>query len=350
MSLNNTEKRVKLAEQLGVRISAPRTSAEAAVANGLAVVTLTDSDRLVLEGLASELRVDAELDPAQFVEAAHVLSRGLPASVVTAEYRLEALGSALLLQNMPIGPIGPTPSDPLSAGTHRTVLARAAAVVMSGLGHLCAFRGECDGRLIQTLVPVKQDAAHQMSTGRVDLMGHSEQAFNPTTCPDFVGLAGFRGDPNAATLLMSARTLIDALPSRTVRLLHEPVFYTTVDASFIRLGVADERRGPMAVLAGSYEDPVIRFDDDLQTTDSPDHRDALEQLRNVWRHERLAVVLGPGDMLIIDNSRIVHGRTEYYPLYDGGDRWLARLQVLKSLSVSRFARRRTSPVIELNGV
>jgi L-asparagine oxygenase len=170
------------------------------------------------------------------------------------------------------------------------------------------------------------------------------------TRPDFILLSALRGDPQAATFLMTARTIVDELPTRIVRMLSEPVFWCTVDASFVRSGVPNEPRGPFAVLAGPETDPILTFDDDLVYSESEPHREALDAVRSLWASKRSAVVLEPGDTLIIDNSRVIHGRSEYYPKFDGGDRWLVRQQVLKSLASSRFARNGISPVIEMWGV
>ncbi|MEV5837145.1 TauD/TfdA family dioxygenase [Nocardia sp. NPDC052112] len=80
-----------------------------------------------------------------------------------------------------------------------------------------------------------------------------------------------------------------------------------------------------------------------------EHTAALGAVRDLWRQARTSVVLHPGDILLMDNSRIVHGRSEFYPQYDGGDRWLARWQIAKSLAHTRFARDGESAVIEIAG-
>jgi alpha-ketoglutarate-dependent taurine dioxygenase len=41
------------------------------------------------------------------------------------------------------------------------------------------------------------------------------------------------------------------------------------------------------------------------------------------------VVLRPGEMILIDNGRAVHGRRPFKPTYSGRDRWLKRVNVAK---------------------
>ena len=50
------------------------------------------------------------------------------------------------------------------------------------------------------------------------------------------------------------------------------------------------------------------------------------------------VVLRPGDVLFIDNYRVVHGRKPFKARYDGTDRWLKRIGVTRDLRKSRAAR------------
>ncbi|MGL4304896.1 MAG: TauD/TfdA family dioxygenase [Mycobacteriaceae bacterium] len=43
------------------------------------------------------------------------------------------------------------------------------------------------------------------------------------------------------------------------------------------------------------------------------------------------IILEPGDMIIIDNHIAAHGRTHFFPYYDGKDRWLRRVFASKSI-------------------
>jgi L-asparagine oxygenase len=52
-------------------------------------------------------------------------------------------------------------------------------------------------------------------------------------------------------------------------------------------------------------------------------------------------VLEPGDVLVIDNQRCVHGRRPFRARLDGSDRWLRKATVTRDLRKS--AGRRESP-------
>ena len=47
----------------------------------------------------------------------------------------------------------------------------------------------------------------------------------------------------------------------------------------------------------------------------------------------------PGDLLIIDNTVAVHGRSPFTPRFDGTDRWLQRTFVVSDLAPSAADRR-----------
>jgi L-asparagine oxygenase len=256
----------------------------------------------------------------------------------------------LLLSGLEIGAIPPTPEDSVGASTRHTLMARQSALLLSSIVHLVGYRPECRGELVQTLVPVRRHSRRQTSTGSaVDLESHTEQCHNLSTRPDFIALGCLRGDPNASTYLLSARELQRQLTSEAVRLLRDPVFFTRVDGSFIDGGVPDEVRGPIPVLSGSWDDPVLTYDEDLMSTPSADHQAALAAVRDVWMAHRSEIVLHPGDLFILDNSRAIHGRSAFTARWDGVDRWLCRVQGLCNLATSRFARREGSPIIEIEG-
>jgi alpha-ketoglutarate-dependent taurine dioxygenase len=52
------------------------------------------------------------------------------------------------------------------------------------------------------------------------------------------------------------------------------------------------------------------------------------------------VPLEPGDVLVIDNQRCVHGRRPFRPRLDGTDRWLRKVTVTRDLRKSAERRER----------
>ena len=74
---------------------------------------------------------------------------------------------------------------------------------------------------------------------------------------------------------------------------------------------------------------------------------SVEQLEELCNEMARFVILRPGDLLVIDNRRAVHARTEYEALFDGQDRWLQRVFVVDSLADSTAHRQERSRIIDV---
>src|SRR5262249_56017462 len=72
---------------------------------------------------------------------------------------------------------------------------------------------------------------------------------------------------------------------------------------------------------------------------------ALEALGALLFRALVGVVLRPGDLLIVDNRKAVHGRTGFRPRYDGTDRWLRRCFVVSDIRASLASRYPASRVL-----
>ncbi|MGY2063643.1 TauD/TfdA family dioxygenase, partial [Nocardia gipuzkoensis] len=94
--------------------------------------------------------------------------------------------------------------------------------------------------------------------------------------------------------------------------------------------------GPVATIGGTPDEPTLRYDPAYTPLD-----DADDEFRCAYQHlgaelERVCrvAVLHPGELLLVDNDVVVHGRVPFTPRYDGTDRWLKRVNI-------RLPRRRT---------
>jgi L-asparagine oxygenase len=77
-----------------------------------------------------------------------------------------------------------------------------------------------------------------------------------------------------------------------------------------------------------------------------DPQRALDLLGETAAQVQTVLRLEPGDLLVIDNNRAVHGRTRFTPRYDGLDRWLLRSFITKDLRRSESARPGDSRIVE----
>ncbi len=72
--------------------------------------------------------------------------------------------------------------------------------------------------------------------------------------------------------------------------------------------------------------------------DDPEAQEALDALVEQIDTNLKDLTLKSGDICFIDNYRVVHGRKPFTARYDGNDRWLKRLNIVRDLRKSRSSR------------
>lgn len=270
------------------------------------------------------------------VHAAAVGARGLPVDVDDALLRFAVApprAGALLIRNVPIGELPPTPPAPdaLVAKTLTTELAL--LTVARRLGQPVGYVPEHGGRIVQNIVPTQSDADRQTSTSsRSNLMFHTETAFHPHR-PRYLLLLCLRGDPSAHTTLASVHDIMEHLPADVVDVMFEPRFRTAVDASFLA-GRSNELGPARPLVTGTRDEPTFIFDADLTVGIDADAEDVMVAVRAAIAEVETSVVLEPGDLLVVDNNVAVHGRSPFSARFDGTDRWLQRSFVVTDLAPS----------------
>jgi L-asparagine oxygenase len=245
----------------------------------------------------------------------------------------------VLLRDMPVGAVPATPREP-GAATRKDHVSEATLLrAASALGEPVGYIQEHGGGLVQNLVPAPGSESRQLSTSSsVQLAWHTETAFHPHK-PRYLLLLCLRGDPRAHTLLCSIDDVLPSLGANEVATLREPRFRTRPDESFLEPGATGELGPPLAVLDGD----TFTYDEDLMVGTDADAQAALERLGEVVHDAATALTLDAGDLLVIDNHRVVHGRSPFPARYDGSDRWLQRAFVVADLAAS--AGERTGRII-----
>ncbi len=276
-----------------------------------------------------------ELDEALVHEAA-MRGRILPIAVDEALARFASRSNragALLVRNIPIGTLPPTPAAPGEPTDKDLATELALLTVARRLGEPVGYVPEHGGRIVQNIVPTRRDADRQTSTSsRSNLMFHTETAFHPHR-PRYLLLLCLRGDPTARTTMASVHDVFDVLPTATVEAMFEPRYRTAVDASF--LGDRPNQFGPtMPLVSGTTDSPTFVYDADLTIGVDPEAQRVVDAVRDAIESCQRAVVLEPGDLLVIDNNVTVHGRSPFRARFDGLDRWLQRTFVVADLAPS----------------
>ncbi len=277
---------------------------------------------------------------ADVVERARQLGERLPAGLAAQidDFRTDSGASGcLLLRGLPVGELPTTPSAPDGGIDKDLATERLLLAVAMRLGEPVGYLPESAGALVQNLVPVASSETRQTSTSsRVQLMFHTEAAFHPHR-PRYLLLFCLRGDESATTTVSSIDRAITRLSDEQLAVLHAPRFRCAVDESYLN-GRDNQLGEPMPVLIDHGSRRSMVFDQDLMVGIDIEAQDALDALGEalIARHD--GVVLEAGDLMVLDNAAVVHGRSPFTPRYDGFDRWLQRAFVVEDLQASASQR------------
>jgi L-asparagine oxygenase len=297
------------------------------------VLRLEAAESDLLGKLAAELLPGPGERPDRYCEEAALLAAKLPTSVRTQLRRFSLNGAPegfLVVRNLPADT--ETPPRPVDEARHlgeRTLVAGAQAIVGQTVGELVGYEGEGEGRIFQDVVAAPDEGE---DIGGSSARPRTERAHSPLR-PDFVSVACLSGRFVETTYVLDARTLLKALDHREQGLTREPLWTTRPPGSPGR--DSEARVGPLPIIEGSDEDPLIRFDAEVDWGIVPEAERLRLKIAEVYRQLRTSHTLIPGELLLIDNRRAVFERT----VVDGGsDQFALRAYLVRDLVKSRCAR------------
>lgn len=204
------------------------------------------------------------------------------------------------------------------------IIDRSLRISAARWGRVCGYAQEQSGLAIQNLFPIKKNENEQISSSsNVDLELHTETAFHPIR-PDVVCLLCVRGDSNAGTVYVLLEDLLNELSDDVIATLHYKLYYTSIDESFLSPG-EDNKEIPTAILFENASQIV--YDRALMSSHHSGGREMIRLLNSAIDKCKRTIYLETGDLLKIDNTKVIHGRTQFSPRYDGTDRWIKRAMV-----------------------
>ncbi len=308
------------------------------------VLNLNSQENQQIDSLLSTL-IKQYQSPCEnaFLLDARVLAKNLPERLLkkmNAFRCLENHNGTLLLKGFQIDnqKIGLTPDmvgkeiDELSALREGYML----MLLASFLGDAIGWSDQRNGALINNILPLKEHQEEQLSTGSViDLDWHVEEAFHPFRA-DYLGLMCIRNVDQIPTTVGSIENI--SIDDQMKKILFEPRFIFLTDKNF-QNGKFNNAI-PEPVLFGDYSTPYIKIDPSFMKTIDGDTAaaEALNHIINEFKKTLHEIALQQGDILFIDNYRVVHGRKSFQPRFDGTDRWLKRINIALDFRKSRTAR------------
>lgn len=315
------------------------------------VYELADDEIAALLGFAREIGI-AELSASnpRLLEVIAFVSSELPRSLrrTLASFRLNEEDGVALVRGCPIEDnLRATPAhwsetpELAPAALHEIV----ALLIASLLGDPFGRVTQQAGRVIQDVVPTKNYRREQRgSASDAGLGWHSEDAFHEYR-PDYLALFCLRNPDSAATTYADVSELEISDTDR--HLLFDAEFIIRPDDAFVvparpaaaRSQARANAPPKVSTLFGDPSRPYIRLDPSY--TDVPESAAHLEAYRRLCAAADQAcrsVRLRPGDCLLMDNFRVVHGRAAFHARFDGADRWLKRIGITRNLRQSRHLR------------
>lgn len=296
-------------------------------------IIITEKEQIVLQNLANSLK---NISPTKhvdlFLSLAKNASRGLPKRIQTILLEFKQKNkSSLLIENLPVTDCPSTPENNKYHVGETTTLGILQAIFNQFLGEMVSYEAEGDGHLFQDMVPNRLLQTTQTSLGsKIELELHTEQAFSEIR-PDYLSLACLNGDENAKTFILHLQDIIDHLSTEDVELLKKEKWKIGVDMSFIMNGCKGDLRGPLSILNNNNGNWELIFDQDLMVGETTNASELIEKITNIYYDYREHVILKKGDLLILNNHKLVHGRSSFEPKFDGNDRFIIRSFILKNL-------------------
>jgi enduracididine beta-hydroxylase len=303
----------------------------------------------------------------EFLDEADVIAHELPRRIrkELRSFRLFEPQSALLMVSgwqVDEEKIGPTPSHWKQHGPENDTREEDLLLVLmaSLLGEPIAWSTQQDGRVVHDLLPIKGHEHEQVGTGSEQLITwHVEDAFHPYR-GDYLGMMCLR-NPDRVPTTFAPISKVKLTPEQ-LAVLSDPHFTIRPDNSHLpknrgngaggssaeaalverayrkieQLAASPER---IPVLFGDPSAPYVRMDPYfMDPPEDPVARVTFEELQRQVDEALEDRALDPGDIVFIDNFQAVHGRKPFKARYDGRDRWLKRINVVRDLRKSRDAR------------
>ncbi|RST07976.1 oxygenase [Streptomyces sp. WAC07149] len=232
--------------------------------------------------------------------------------------------------------LGPTPGHWSSAGDAGALWDVVLLLVSTLMGTPIAWDGQQDGRFVHNIVPSPgHETVQTGASSSVLLTPHTEDAFHPGRA-HLLLLCCMRNHDDIATTAASIR--LTRLSDDDVSQLTRPVVPILPDDAYEDAQRFGGKPAPVPTLFAGEDGLSLRFDPAYTPLDEADadYRAAYGRLEDELARVCVAVSLEPGDVLVVDNDMVVHGRVPFTARYDGTDRWLKRASV-------RVPGRRTRP-------
>lgn len=236
---------------------------------------------------------------------------------------------AFVLSGLPVddAQLGPTPSHWSKACPERTAEWDIVMLLLASvMGRAFGWKGQQGGRVVHNVVssPGQEQKQNGASSSTL-LMLHNEDAFHPERA-HLMMLACLRNPDRVATHAASIRSV--DLDETDRQMLAQPMLPILIDDGYPDVQ-SDYEAPEIAALWQRRDGMCLRFDPAYTPLEWMDesYRAAYHRLHLQLQRVTTPVRLEPGDLLVLDNDVVVHGRERFQARYDGTGRWLKRVNI-----------------------
>ncbi|WP_172982840.1 TauD/TfdA family dioxygenase [Roseovarius bejariae] len=224
-------------------------------------------------------------------------------------------------------------------------------LLSSAVGGVFGWRTQENGRFLRHIVPIESVKDEQLGgSSATTLMWHTEEAFHRGRA-DFFTLMCYRNREKATTNI----SCIDDfdLPPETVDILRQPRFIILPDKSHTPVENESEQwklnadafkliqqmiddSQPVPLIYGRRDMPMMCVDQAfVSALDGDDEADAaLNAMHAELDRVSVSLHLEPGEIVLLDNLRVAHGRSIYKPDYGPKHRWMRRVNIANGRRVN----------------
>lgn len=209
----------------------------------------------------------------------------------------------------------------------------------SCVGYVFGWSTQQAGKLIHDLIPQKNRGSAQTGYGSSsELLMHTEDSFHEFRA-EYVCMFGIRNDGIVPTTLTSIKDLeldtdsYNTLYNKVCPLLPDESHVDKAQLSSEADNVIQNEESNIHTFYGAKSNPYICFDPaytNLEVLDE-DFVKAYVDLEKEIAKKVHDLIIEPGDVCIIDNRKVVHGRRAFFPSFDGTERWLKRINITTNL-------------------
>ena len=312
---------------------------------GVEKLILNDDERAAVSRLADAALADWQpWDALAFAEQASTVAEYLPTrlrrfltGVRCAQADVAMVSGLPLADDLAPTPTGWEMAAKTGAGQREELML---LVCAAALGDPFGWSDQQKGRIVHDVCPAPgQERSLTSASSEADLALHTEDVHHPCR-GDYVSLLCLRNPDSVGTTFVRVDSL--DVPPDVREVLSDDRFRFYADDSHENTELdAEQESGRLqnrvsmdgSVLFGPPDFPYLRIDLDFAAALDGDD-DADEAIRVAFQSLRRSVervVLQPGDLVFMDNYRVVHGREPFTPRYDGHDRWLKRVNLIRDI-------------------